>query len=292
MLNRSYLLSATRFGRVKSDLAALGAVLLWASLAALGVSLADLPPLFITGVGLLVGSLLSLFLAKGNLSSLKVPGKTFAIGVYGLFGYHAVLFAALQNAPSVQATLVNYLWPLLIVVLAPLFVTDVKLRLRHVMAAITGFIGAAIAISSAGVNSSGFAIGYVYALIAAVIWSTYSLLTKRVPHFSTAAVGGFAAVSGLMALGAHLLFEPSVSPTTEQWLLLLALGLGPLGGAFYLWDFALKSGNPQRVGLLSFLTPLLSTTLLVIASGSGISWEIGLAAVLIFGAAAVGTKKE
>jgi drug/metabolite transporter (DMT)-like permease len=277
---------------VKSDLSAIGAVILWASLAAIGVSLSDLPPLLITGVGLIIGSLLSLVLSKGNLRALAISAKTFAVGVFGLFGYHAILFAALQNAPSVQANLVNYLWPLLIVAMAPLFLKGVKLKLRHLLSALVGFAGAAIAISSAGIDSGGFAIGYIYALAAAFIWSSYSLLTKRLPHFPTAAVGGFAFASGVLAILAHLIFEPQVQPTPEQWLLLIALGIGPLGGAFYLWDYAIKSGNPQRVGLLSFLTPLLSTILLAITSGQPFTWQIGLAAVLIIGAAVVGTRKE
>lgn len=277
---------------VRSDLSALGAILLWASLATLGVALSDIPPLFITAIGLLVGSALSLVISKGNLRVLRIPKKTFLVGIYGLFGYHVALFAALQNAPSVQANLVNYLWPLLIVVLAPLFISGSKLLPRHVISALIGFAGAFLAISSSGFVGGGIEIGYLFALIAALIWSTYSLLTKQLPHFPTAAVGGFAFASGILALGAHFLFEPAVDPSPAQWALLLALGLGPLGGSFYLWDYALKHGNAQRVGLLSFLTPLLSTALLAVASGTGFTWQIFTSAILIFSAAAIGTRKE
>jgi drug/metabolite transporter (DMT)-like permease len=266
--------------------------LLWATLASLGELLENLPPFFITGVGLLAGSLISLVMIKGNVSRLLVPAKTFAVGIYGLFGFHAALFAALQNAPSVQANLVNYSWPLLIVVLAPVFIPGTSLRLKHVIAALVGFAGAALAISSAGNLTTDLEIGYLYALIAAIIWATYSLMTKRLPHFETAAVGGFALVSGILALIAHLIFEPAVSPTSQQWLLLLVMGFGPLGGAFYLWDFAIKHGNPQRIGLLSFLTPLLSTTLLVLVSGIEPSIELLMSAVLIVGAALIGNREK
>ena len=277
---------------MKSDLAALGAVLLWASLASIGVLLSNLPPLLITAIGLLFGSLISLFVSKGRLSQLRVTLKTFLIGIAGLFGYHAALFIALQTAPSVQANLVNYLWPLLIVVLAPLFLEGMRLRPRHIVSALVGFSGAAIAISSNGLGEGGFEVGYLFALLAAVIWASYSLLTKRVPHFPTAAVGGFAFASGLLALAAHLLFEPQVVVSGSQWLLLIALGAGPLGGAFYLWDYAIKHGNPQRIALLAFLTPLLSTFLLAITSGEALTWQIAIAALLIIGAALVGTRKE
>jgi drug/metabolite transporter (DMT)-like permease len=267
-------------------------VVLWGSLAALGVSLSHLPPLLLTGIGLLIGSLVSLPLSKFKLNDLKVSKKALAVGVFGLFGYHAALFAGLQNAPSVQANLVNYLWPLLIVVLAPLFIKGTKLTSRQVMAALVGFAGAALAILSGSELVSGFAIGYLFAFVAAIIWATYSLLSKRVA-FRTAAVGTFGFVSGLMAIAAHLLFEPQAQLALVDWPLLVLLGLGPLGLSFYLWDYALKTGNPQRVGLIAFLTPLISTALLLVVTGIPLSPLLAVAAVMIIAAALFGshTKK-
>ena len=250
---------------MRSDLAALAAVILWGSLAALGASLTHIPPFLLTGIGLLVGSLVAFPVSRFDVRKLKATPKALGVGVFGLFGYHAALFAGLQNAPSVQANLVNYLWPLLIVILAPLFLPGTPLTLRHILAAIGGFIGAGIAILSGAELVAGFAIGYVYAFAAAVIWASYSLLTKRV-GFNTSAVGLFAAISGLLSLAIHFWFEPAAAITGGDWLLLILLGLGPMGASFFLWDYALKHGNPQRVGLIAFLTPLISTTLLLLVT--------------------------
>ena len=272
---------------MKSDLAALGAVLLWASLATLSSGLSHIPPLLMTGIGLLIGSFLALPLSRFRISKLRVSPKLLGIGVYGLFGFHLALFAALQNAPAVQANLVNYLWPLLIVVLAPAF-TGGKLKLKHVISALAGFVGAALAILSGAQLSGGLEIGYLYALVAAVIWATYSLLTKRFGAFPTSAIGVFAFASGLLAIAAHFLFEPSAAITGSDWLMLLVMGLGPLGGAFYLWDYALKRGSARRVGLISFATPLLSTLFLLLATGQTPTPLLFVSAALIIGAAYVG----
>ena len=277
---------------MKSDISALAAVALWASLATLGFSLTHLPPLLITGIGLLIGSLISLPLSKFRINKLAVSKSTLLLGVYGLFGYHAMLFAAFQAAPALQVNLVNYLWPLLIVVLAPLFFRELKLKVRPVLAALAGFLGAGLAISAGSEISGGFSIGYFYALIAAVIWSTYSLGTRKVGHFPTASIGLFGLVAGSLALVLHLILEPATSISALDWWWLLLLGLGPLGGAFYFWDYALKHGNPQRVGLISFLTPLLSTIMLVLVSGEALSPTLLISAGLIFGAAFVGTRGE
>jgi len=277
---------------MKSGLAALAAVILWSSLAALATLLTEIPPFLKTGIGLLLGSLIAIPLVRFDLRKLKVSWKTLLLGVYGLFGYHAALFIALQNAPSVQANLVNYLWPLLIILLAPLFIKTSKLTARMVLASVIGFAGAATAVLSGGTNGDGFAIGYIFALIAAVVWATYSLGTKVVAEFPTAVVGVFAFVAGILALVSHWLFEERAEIVLSDWPLLLALGVGPLGAAFYFWDYALKHGNPQQVGLLSFLTPLLSTALLVLASGSEVSPLLLVSALLIIGGALLGRQRQ
>lgn len=270
-----------------SNLCALGAIALWASLAALGVSLGHVPPFLLTGLGLLVGSLIALPLSRLDLRLWRVPLSTLALGIYGLFGFHFLLFIALRHAPPVQANLVNYLWPLGIVLMAPLFLPGLSLSRRHVFAALLGFAGAALAIlgGSDAAGDARWAWGYVPALGSAFIWASYSLLTRRVRPFPTAAIGGFALVSGLLALVCHALLEPPTALSGRDWALIALLGLGPLGGAFFLWDAALKRGDARQIGVLSFLTPLLSTLTLLVLRGERPSLSVALAAVLIIGAA-------
>jgi drug/metabolite transporter (DMT)-like permease len=277
---------------MKADLFTLGAIFLWASLASLATLLSNIPPFLLTGIGLIIGALVSLPSLRSGITPWKIPAKTLLIGVYGLFGYHFMLFLALQTAPAVEANLVNYLWPLLIVLLSPIFTKSLSLNFRYVLAALSGFAGAVLAITSggSGIGFSSIEVGYFFALAAAVIWATYSLATTKVPRFPTPAIGLFALVSGVLAIGAHFLFEPAASISTGDWLLLLVLGVGPLGGAFYLWDAALKIGDPRRIGLLAFLTPLLSTALLVLVSGNSLSWQLLVATGLIVGGALLGPR--
>ncbi len=271
-------------------LLALGAIVLWGTLAPLGVSLQHVPPFLLTGLGLLVGSVIGLPLSGWNLSTWKVPMPTLALGVYGLFGFHFLLFIALRHAPPVQANLVNYLWPLGIVLMAPLFLPGMKLRSLHVVAALVGFAGAALAILGGRDVQGGFAWGYIPAMCSAFVWASYSLLSRRVPPFPNAAIGLFGLVSGLLSLLCHALLESPVDLSLKDWGLVVALGLGPLGGAFYLWDAALKRGDPRQIGILSFLTPLLSTLALLWVRAEMPSASIIAAAVMIVGAAVMGSR--
>ncbi|MCM5678527.1 DMT family transporter [Schlegelella sp. S2-27] len=269
-----------------STLCALGAIALWALLATLGVALAHLPPFLLTGLALLIGSLP----AWPRWREWRVPPSTLLLGIYGLFGFHFLLFIALRYAPPVEANLVNYLWPLLIVVMAPLFLAGMRLRAVHVLAAAAGFTGAALAIVGGRPLSGAWAWGYLPALGSAFIWASYSLLTKRVAAFPTAAIGLFGLVSGVMSLVCHALLEPAIALSSRDWLLVVVMGLGPLGAAFFLWDMALKRGDPRRIGVLSYLTPLASTVLLVLATGRGFTLWIAGAAALIIGAAVIGMR--
>ena len=274
---------------------ALGAIALWACLAGLGLLLQHVPPFLLTGLSLLVGSCLSLPALLRNPRALRLPLSTLALGVYGLFGFHFLLFIALRHAPPVEANLVNYLWPLLMVILAPCFMPALRLKAVHVLAALMGLAGAALAIlgpaaSTSTASTAGWFWGYLPALGSAIIWATYSLGTQRVQPFATSAIGLFGAVSGALSLLCHAALEPAVSLSLRDGLLIVLMGLGPLGAAFFLWDKALKLGDPRQIGILSYLTPLGSTALLMLVSGSAMSWTIAAAALLIVAASVIGAR--
>ena len=275
---------------MQANLYALGAIALWASLASLGVSLTHIPPFLLTGIALIIGSVPAWPFVLRDPSQWRIPARTLALGVYGLFAYHFLLFIALRHAPHVEANLVNYLWPLFIVVLAPVVLPGVALRLPHVLAALLGFGGAAIAIAGGRELSGTLAWGYLPALAAAFIWATYSLLTKRVAAFPTTAIGLFGLVSGVLSLLCHVVLEPAASLQARDWALLAVLGLGPLGASFFLWDKARKLGDARHIGILSYITPLASTALLPLVSGRPFSWSIAISTAMIISAAVLGMR--
>jgi drug/metabolite transporter (DMT)-like permease len=265
---------------------ALTAVLLWSSLATLASRLAHLPPFFLTGAALAIGGLI---MAPGY-RSWRVPPRTFAVGAGALFFYHAALFIAFQWAPAVSANLVNYLWPLLIVVLAPLIQPGQSLSARTMLAALLGFAGAAFAI--VGEQKLHFAsreiLGYTFALCAALTWSSYSLVLRRLPAFPDAAVGGFNLAAGFLSLVVSALFEPIPALHMRDYLLLIAIGAGPLGIAFLFWHRAAVTLPPRKLGILSFLTPVLSTAGLLLSTGKMPGWQLALGAGLVMGAIGLG----
>ncbi len=250
---------------ISPTLLALIAVGLWSTLAIGGVLLRHLPPFLLLGITFSISGL-SVLALRG---AWKVTPLVLLVGVGGIFGYHFLYFRAFALAPAVEANLINYLWPLLIVLLSPLFLSGYRLSARHVFGAALGMSGGRVSLQSQYLE------GYLLALGAALVWAVYSLLTKRLPRFPTGAVSLFCAVSGVLALLVHfsLFHQPDNPPALRggEWLLLVWMGIGPMGAAFFAWDAALKRGDPRVIGALAYLTPLLSTLNLMLFAGQRVN---------------------
>jgi drug/metabolite transporter (DMT)-like permease len=214
------------------------------------------------------------------------PARVWLVGAGGLFGYHALYFGALQLAPPAEANLVNYLWPLLIVLLsAPLAAENERGRLgwSHVTGAMLGFAGVALLAFGRGLHFTGdHALGYALALGCAFTWALYSVLSRRLGDTPTDAIAAFCAASAVLSLLCHLAFERTAWPATPPaWLAVLALGLGPTGSAFYFWDHAVKRGDIRALGAFSYATPILSTVLLIACGLAEPTGALLLAALLV-----------
>lgn len=261
-------------------------IFLWGSLATFSNLLLHLPPFFTLGVSFLLGSFLSLRNPREMFPSLKL----LAFGTAGYFGYHFFLFYAFRFAPAVEANLINYMWPVLMVMLSPVFEKNSTLRWYHYLGAGLSVVGCMFLVSGAPVESASGEEwkGYVLAACAAVTWPVYSLGRKKLPETTVWSIGGFCLSSGILCLLTHACIEPKVSLTTADLLKLLFMGLGPFGIAFYFWDSATRRGDPRVLGALAYLTPVISTLGLVIFAGKEFTLTSFIAMVLITGGASFG----
>lgn len=274
------------------------AVLLWALLALFTVGTAPTPPLLLNAICFAIGGTLGLIWTiagsgmRGGLTKLRVvPLRVYAFGTIGLFGYHALYFSALRLAPPAQAGLIAYLWPLLIVLFSGLLPGE-RLRAGHFLGGLIGFAGAALIIQGGGAGFDTAALpGYVLAFGCALFWSGYSVLSRRLGNIPTEAVAVFCVATAILSALLHLATEVTIWPQgLTGWGSAIALGLGPVGLAFYVWDIGVKRGDIQLLGVSSYAAPLLSTLALVGFGIAAPSWTLGLAALLITGGAALAAR--
>jgi drug/metabolite transporter (DMT)-like permease len=270
------------------------AILLWSLLALFTAASGTVPPFQLAAMTFLVGGLVGVASWFGRGQGLKVlrqPPAVWALGVVGLFGYHALYFAALRLAPPAEAGLINYLWPLLIVVFSA-FLPGERLRAAHMTGALLGFAGVVVLIAGRGALDARaeYVPGYLCAFACAFFWSGYSVLSRRFGEVPTDAVAGFCLATAALSLVCHLLFETTAWPETAiQWLAVLALGLGPVGGAFYVWDIGVKRGDIRLLGVASYAAPVLSTLILVATGYAEPTLTLALSCGLIVLGALVAT---
>lgn len=270
------------------------AVLLWALLALFTVGSAPVPPLQLNAICFAIGGVIGLAwtVRTGEARALLGIGwKTYGFGTAGLFGYHAFYFSALRLAPVAEAGLIAYLWPLLIVLFSGLLPGE-RLRAGHVLGGIIGFGGAALIVLKGEAAFQPEALpGYGLAFLCALTWSGYSVLSRRLGAVPTASVAVFCLATAALSVPLHLALEKTVWPAgILGWLSCLALGLGPVGLAFYVWDVGVKRGDIQLLGVASYAAPLLSTLVLVLAGIAPLTATLGAAAVLITGGAALAAR--
>jgi drug/metabolite transporter (DMT)-like permease len=282
--------------RRRAMAAGFAAIALWGALAVLSVSAGPIPPFQMVAMTFAVGAAIGIVRARSRGVAWRElvgwPAPVWLLGVGGLFGYHALYFAALQLAPPAEANLVNYLWPLLIVLLsAPL--AGERLGWPHLVGALLGFAGVGLLAAGRGLNFTGaYALGYALALGCAVTWSLYSVLSRRFGETPTDAIAAFCTASAVLSLVCHLVLERTVWPaSTTAWLAVLALGLGPAGAAFYLWDHAVKRGDIRALGALSYATPILSTALLIAFGLAEPTGSLLVAALLVTAGAMLASRE-
>lgn len=262
-------------------------ILLWGTLALLTkLTGGDIPEFQLMAMSFSVAFVLMLIrwfrAGHSGVRHLRQSPLAWGIGIIGLFGYHFAYFKAMTLAPAVEVSLLAYLWPLLIVLMSALL-PDESFRAQHLFGAILALMGCWLLI---GRNADGFVWdnlpGYLVALGCALIWSSYSVLSRFVRSVPTDAVGWFCGVTALLAWACHLLWEETVWPAgLTQWVGVVGLGLGPVGIAFFTWDYGVKHGNIQLLGTLAYSAPLISVIVLILAGYSEATVAVIGASILI-----------
>jgi drug/metabolite transporter (DMT)-like permease len=272
------------------------AIFLWSCLALLTTLTEGIPPFELLTLSFAVAFAASLIiLGRRGLSgfrSWRQPWAVWATGFVGIFVYHALYFFALKSAPAAEASLINYLWPLLLVLLSA-FAAGEKLHKRQVLGAVLGLAGTAFIMQQRGTETSAatpFA-GYLAAFGCAVIWAGYSVFNRRFSEVPSSTIGGICGMSAAAGLVCHWVLETTIWPNASQWTAIIVLGLGPAGLAFFAWDHATKRGSLATLGALSYLAPLISTVLLILVGRSHASPILMIPALLIIAGAVIATSQ-
>lgn len=279
------------------------ALILWSVLALLGNLTADVSAFQLLSLCFFIAALLMpikrIMQGASPLPKPELTIRQWLFGTIGLFGFHFCYFVALKFAPAIEVSLIVYSWPLLLT----LFVATRTTLLSAFIGGVLGFLGIiSIVAGGESINvDSQHTVGYLLAICCSVIWSCYSWFLTR-SNNSVDDVGWLCLVVAILALVAHgvmeaehgaslsMLYLPLLQLSLIEWVGVILLGLGPVGGAFYLWDIALKQGNQPLLASMSFGTPLASAIVLALAGLNAWSANIIIALTLILIGAIIANK--
>lgn len=271
------------------------AILMWALLALLAIGSAPVPPLQLSAICFAIASFIGLIWTarNGGFKILKqVPLKVYAFGTIELLVFHLLYFMALREAPTAETNLIAELWPLLVVLGSGLLPGE-HIRRHHVIGGLIAFAGAGLIVFDSDPDGANTLRGFALAIGCALSWASYSVLSRFFKGAATEAVMIYCLAACILATGLHFMFEETIWPVEMQgWLMMFALGLGPVGLAFFTWDIGMKKGDIQFLGVASFVGPLLATIILVIMGVSPLTWMLATAAIMITGGALLAARPQ
>ena len=211
----------------------------------------------------------------------RIPWWFYLVTFMGIGIHDWTWVAAVQNAPSEQATLIIYQWPILIVLFSA-FTLKKRLHVSQVIGCALGVAGVFVLMSGNGLSFDGFTLmpGHFYALVSALSWSLYSAIAAKYPETGDAILGVNFLVVSLICFGVWL--GPQQAAMPPLFSLILVCGASVFVCAAYaLWNFAMRRGDTQFVAVFSFLIPALASAWLVVFGFASFSQGLVISLVLI-----------
>jgi drug/metabolite transporter (DMT)-like permease len=264
--------------------AGLIAIMMW-SCAAIFVALADRIPAFqLMGVTWLLSTALLIFYnvlnGRGWRGHWSQSWRDYLFVLVGIAGNQILYYFAFKLAPPFEANTLNYLWPIILIVLIDLHERK-RPDIKQLAGMALGFAGCALLLTSGKDNAfANFNPGHLLAIGGACIWALYSAFAKTRDYPSGFMVPIFL-ISTLIFFIGHFAFEDWVAPTSKEWLAIAIIGI--IDTAYVLWDFAIRRGNRTLLTSLSYLIPLFSTVLLIVGGFGAQSPMIFTAGAMVIG---------
>lgn len=226
-----------------------------------------------------------LILRKGFGDLLTIPARTLLLGIIGLFGSNAFYILALSTgADPVAVNILSFSWPILMVAIV---VASGLARITSwdVLALLLGFAG--VATTAMQGHLMGVHWGLGLALLAGLSWAVYSGLRKLVPAGPQDSMSAILTVCAVASWIVHFALGEPTAVDGSSLVVLLLVGIFPVGLANLLWDLGARHGDPVLLAGLAFIEPVAATALIALLLGKAVTvWHLlGLALIL----AAVGS---
>jgi len=205
-------------------------------------------------------------------------------GIFCIIPNDILYIFAFKYAPAIQVDLIVCMWPMLVIILAAVFLRK-EIGVVHVIACLVAFCGCYIVLSS-GMKvdqfQSEYVFGYICAFISALLWSIYSIISKKYAKPTPEVFALYCFVGVVFSAIMHFTFETTVIPSMWELLVLLAMGTTTHSLAYYAWDFAVKKGHFNLLIIMPYGNTILSVLALAVFGLAELNENILIATAMIF----------
>ncbi len=212
--------------------------------------------------------------------------KAIILGFLGTYFYYILLYYGYANAPGMEVLIVQYTWPILVVLLS-LIILKERLSLAKATSVLLGFLGVFIVLTKGNFQQLAFenlAIDMIV-FFGAFIFALFSVLSKKIVMDDISMLTIYFLTASLASFLSMLLFSEFKLPQVNTMIPILLNGLFVNGISYIFWVKALKLGDASFIAPFLFLTPVLSSVFLILFFDEPfyLAYLIGMSCVILGG---------
>ena len=206
------------------------------------------------------------------------------LGFLGLFMYSALYYYGIAELGSQEACILNYLWPMMIVIFACIILKE-RITVKKIIAMLMSFAGIVVlTLGSGGVSSGNRLFGIIACVTAAVCYGLFSVLNKKHSLNQNVTMMWIWFTTAVCSLVLSLIFENWQPIAGVQWLGIAWLGIVVNAVAYLLWAIALKGASDSaKIANLAYLVPFISIIISWLVLKEQITINAVFALLLIIG---------
>ena len=237
----------------------------------------DLPPLTLAALRFLIASLvlIPIALSRGGLQKLPRPipwGALTLLALTGITGFAITFTFALVYGSASQGALIYAALPAAIAVAAVVFLHERPTR-RRIAGIALSVVGVALLVMTGTPDAASPQplLGALWMLGAVAVWTTYTVMAKRL-----ADVDPIVTIAVVSTLGTVMLLPPAAielaehgwtNPSLIAWGSVLFLGVVASALAYIVYAFVLRELDASLVGAYTNLDPIVGVLIAVVFFG-------------------------
>ncbi len=202
-----------------------------------------------------------------------------ALGLVGMFGYHALFFTALKYTTAVNSSMIGATNPLMTSVLAAIFLKE-AFGIKRMGALLLAFGGVVLSISGGRIETVtelSFNKGDLIMLSAVVCWAAYSILSKRAAkdHTPIFLTSYSFLICTIIFLPFSLMERPWMfigTTSVAAWLSIVYMAVFASCVGYFIQQVAIRKIGPSKTNIFINLVPVFSMALAAIILDESIGW--------------------